>query len=132
MSTELRRALEQVARRFRHVRLWSGLTVCWLVWALTGICLWLIGSRSAEKLIADGWLLVLLGLVVASGFGCAVACPPLGERPPLGGAAHRGQASRAGYGPPGRGRGRRGHACRPAWFLAVRRHSPGAGPPSAK
>ena len=27
MSTELRRALEQVARRFRHVRLWSGLTV---------------------------------------------------------------------------------------------------------
>ena len=30
MSTELRQALEQVARRFRQVRLWSGLALCWL------------------------------------------------------------------------------------------------------
>ena len=44
-------------------------------------------------------------------------------------APHRGQASRAGNRPPGRGRGRRGHALRPAWFLAIRRHSPGPGSP---
>ena len=73
MSTELRRALEQVAQRFRHARLWTGLTLCWLVWALAGVCLWLIGSRSGEKLISDGWLLALLGVVVATGLGCALA-----------------------------------------------------------
>jgi hypothetical protein len=73
MITELRRALEQVARRFRHTRLWAGLTVCWLVWALAGVCLWLIGSQSSEKLISDGWLLALLCLVVVSGVGSALA-----------------------------------------------------------
>ena len=73
MSTELRRALEQVARRFRHARLWSGLTLCWLIWAIAGVCLWVIGSRSGEKLIADGWLLMLFGLVAATGIGCALA-----------------------------------------------------------
>ena len=34
MSTELGRALERVARRYRHVRLWSGLALCWLAWRL--------------------------------------------------------------------------------------------------
>ena len=73
MSTQLRRALEQVARRFRHARLWTGLTLCWLIWALAGVCLWVIGSRSGEKLISDGSLLVLFGLVAATGTGCALA-----------------------------------------------------------
>ena len=36
MSGRLRQALEQVARRFRSVRLWGGLAVCWLVLALVG------------------------------------------------------------------------------------------------
>ena len=34
MSSELRQALEQVAERFRALRLWSGLAVCWLVLAV--------------------------------------------------------------------------------------------------
>ena len=37
MRTELRQVLEQVARRFRKVRLWSSLAVCWLAWALVGL-----------------------------------------------------------------------------------------------
>ena len=36
MSMALRQALEQVARRFRRVRLLSSLAICWLVWALVG------------------------------------------------------------------------------------------------
>ncbi len=72
MSKELRRALEQVAERFRHARLWTGLTLCWLIWALAGVCLWMIGSRSGEKLMSDGWLLTLLGVVVATGIGYAL------------------------------------------------------------
>ena len=73
MSTQLRRALEQVARRFRQARLWTGLTLCWLVWALAGVCLWVIGSHSGEKLISDGSLLILFGLVAATGTACALA-----------------------------------------------------------
>ena len=73
MSTELRRALEQVAQRFRHARLWNGLTLCWLIWALAGVCLWAVGSRSGEKLMSDAWLLALLGAMVATGVGCALA-----------------------------------------------------------
>ena len=36
MSGRLRQALEEVARRFRRVRLWGGLAACWLVLALAG------------------------------------------------------------------------------------------------
>ncbi len=72
MRTELRRALEQVARRFRSERLWTGLTLCWLIWAVVGVCLWLIGLFSGERWISDGWLVVFLGAVVATGIGCAV------------------------------------------------------------
>ena len=72
MSTELRRALEQVATRFRHARLWTGLTVCWLVWALAGLCLWLVGSQWGEKLMPDAWLFAILALVVASGIASAL------------------------------------------------------------
>ena len=50
MSTQLRRALEQVARRFRHARLWTGLTLCWLIWALAGVvqvgAVWLVIATS--------------------------------------------------------------------------------------
>ena len=130
MSTELRRALEQVAQRFRHARLWTGLTVCWLVWALAGVCLWLIGSQSGEKLIPDGWLLALARSRRGEWDRLRARRPPVGARLPLGGPAHRGQASRAGYRSPGRDRGRRGDAIRPARFLAIRRHSPGPRPPA--
>ena len=73
MTMELRRALESVARRFRHVRLWAALALCWLAWAIAGTAMWLIESGSGEKLVSDGWLLVLLGIVTATGVTCAIA-----------------------------------------------------------
>ena len=45
MSRQLRQALERVARRFRHERLWSSLALCWLAWALVG---WGIADCSAS------------------------------------------------------------------------------------
>ncbi len=71
MSAELRQALEQVAHRFRHARLWTGLAFCWLVWALIGVGFWLAGSRSGEKLVPDSWLVALFCIVVATGLLCA-------------------------------------------------------------
>ena len=73
MTMELRRALESVARRFRHVRLWAALALCWLAWAIVGTAMWLIESGSGEKLVSDGWLLVLLGIVSVTGVACAIA-----------------------------------------------------------
>jgi len=72
MSTQLQRALEQVARRFRHVRLWTGLAVCWLIWAVVGAGFYAIESRSAENLISRGSLLALFAAVAATGVACAV------------------------------------------------------------
>ena len=46
MSGRLRQALEQVARRFRRVRLWGGLAACWLVLALVGCAIVLAGPAS--------------------------------------------------------------------------------------
>ena len=73
MTMELRRALEGVARRFRHVRLWSALALCWLAWAIVGTVMWAIESGSGEKLVPDGWLFVLFGLVSVTGVSCAIA-----------------------------------------------------------
>jgi hypothetical protein len=72
MSTELRRALEQVARRFRHARLWTGLALCWFAWALAGVGLWLFGARSGETLVSWRWLMVLFGAAIVTGIGHAV------------------------------------------------------------
>ncbi len=43
MSGRLQEALEQVARRFRRVRLWGGLAACWLVLAIVGLAVARIG-----------------------------------------------------------------------------------------
>src|SRR5260370_186788 len=55
MSTELRQALEEVARRFRHVRLWGGLALCWLAWAVLGLSLSALRSRSGTEPTPAGW-----------------------------------------------------------------------------
>src|SRR5437899_11181332 len=73
MSTELRQALEQVARRFRHVRLWSGLALCWLTWAVLGLGLSVLLSRSGDASIRRGWLLAsFAALAVTSGLACTL------------------------------------------------------------
>jgi hypothetical protein len=73
MSYELRQALEEVARRFRRVRLWSALTLCWLAWAFAGLGLYLISSRQGFEGTAGGWPLAFLaGLAAVTGIACAV------------------------------------------------------------
>src|SRR5262245_22186885 len=63
MITELRQALEQVARRFRSVRLWGGLARCWLAWALIGGGLIAYLSRAGAGPIPVGWLLTATAFI---------------------------------------------------------------------
>jgi hypothetical protein len=67
-STELRRALEKVARRFRRLRLWGGLAICWLAWAACGAVLSAFGVRPAGGSLSI-WF---AGLAAASGLACAL------------------------------------------------------------
>jgi len=72
MSAELRQALELVARRYRRVRLWGGLALCWLAWAVAAA-----GLAGAAARPGGGWvaaprfLATLAALAAASGAGCA-------------------------------------------------------------
>ena len=73
LRIELRQALENVARRFRHARLWSGLAICWLTWALVGLGLYVMVSRSGRALIPGGLLLVSFAvLVVTTALVCVI------------------------------------------------------------
>ena len=73
MSGKLRQALEQVARRFRRVRLWGGLAACWLTLALIGCGLAIVRSESGSGSIPTGWLLASLAILGAiSGLVCAL------------------------------------------------------------
>jgi hypothetical protein len=68
MSKELRQALEEVARRFRQVRLWSGLALCWLAWALVGVALFVTGSRAGkESSLGGAWIAAFAALAAVSG-----------------------------------------------------------------
>jgi hypothetical protein len=72
MNSELRRALEQVARRFRHVRLWGALALCWLAWAIVlGMVVWAL-SYLGETPIPTRWLLGLLAIAVTTGAALAI------------------------------------------------------------
>jgi len=76
MSTELRQALERVARRFRQVRLWTMLAFCWLGWAMIG--LWLVrtsrtGGMGSEILRSQSWLWTTLGAALTTAAICALA-----------------------------------------------------------
>jgi hypothetical protein len=80
MSTELRRALKQVARRFRDTRMSTALALCWFAWALLGAGVWLVGAREGTTLIAARWLLVLSGAAIVTGVACAtVALRSVGD-----------------------------------------------------
>ncbi len=56
MRTELRQVLEQVAWRFRHVRLWSGLALCWLTWVAARPGLLRGRARSGDLAVPGAWL----------------------------------------------------------------------------
>jgi hypothetical protein len=73
MILELRRALERVARRFRRVRLWGSLAICWLAWALVGAGLALVPDRPGLVSISGGWLVAALAVAAAAtGVLCAI------------------------------------------------------------
>lgn len=77
MSTELRQALERVARRFRHVRLWSTLALCWLLWGLIGLGLAVLLAKSgaAESTSTPArWVpAILAALALATGAYTVIA-----------------------------------------------------------
>lgn len=77
MSTELRQALERVARRFRHVWLWSLLALCWLVWGLIGLGLAVLLARSGvteSTTTSANWVpAILAALALVTGASCAIA-----------------------------------------------------------
>ncbi len=71
MSGKLRQALEQVARRFRRLRLWGSLTACWLTLALGGSAIYLLRPGSGAESIPSSWLLAAMALLAAvSGIVC--------------------------------------------------------------
>jgi len=73
MITELRQALEEVARRFRRVRLWSGLAACWLAWALLGVGLSYLWPSLGRAGIPGEWLLAAYAaMAAATGLACVV------------------------------------------------------------
>ena len=64
MRAELRRVLEQVARRARQVNLWLGLAACWLTLAIVAGAVTLLGPWSIEAPIA------LAAIALVSGCAC--------------------------------------------------------------
>jgi hypothetical protein len=73
MTSELRQALEQVARRFRHVRLLSGLALCWLLWACIGLVLSIMLSRPGKELMPKSLLVASFAIIAtATGIFCVI------------------------------------------------------------
>lgn len=66
MTTELRRALERVARRFRGARLRAGLAACWLAWSLVGLGLLMLLARPAAAPIPEAWMLGAFATLAAA------------------------------------------------------------------
>jgi len=67
MNSDLRLALEPVARRFRHVRLWFALALCWLAWAIVGwVVSWFV-THLGNTPIPGWWLLGSLAVATATG-----------------------------------------------------------------
>ena len=70
MRTDLWLALDRVARRFRRQRLWAALAVCWLAWAVVGLALALILSRTGVG-VTTPLVATFLGLSLVTGIACA-------------------------------------------------------------
>ena len=71
MSTELRQALDQVARRFRRLRLWRGLALCWLAWSILALLLYLVSARPGFEWLAGQERLISLAMMAA---GTGILC----------------------------------------------------------
>ncbi|MHB1560732.1 MAG: hypothetical protein ACYC61_25035, partial [Isosphaeraceae bacterium] len=66
MSGRLRQALEQVAVRFRRVRLWTGLAACWLVLAILGGAAAAFGPGPLARFLPAGAIPGLLLLLAGA------------------------------------------------------------------
>jgi hypothetical protein len=72
MNSELKRALDRVAGRLRHVRLWFGLALCWLAWALAGsVARWPL-AYLGMSLIPGAWLLGSFTVAAVTGIAVAI------------------------------------------------------------
>jgi hypothetical protein len=78
MIADLRQALDQVARRFRQVRLWGGLALCWLVLALVGLVVEATVFR-ADPTSAQSVLFLVALSTVAAGVGLVWSLVALGS-----------------------------------------------------
>ncbi|MGO9471404.1 MAG: hypothetical protein ACLQVF_45520 [Isosphaeraceae bacterium] len=72
MNSQLRQSLERVARRFRHARLWSGLALCWLAWAIVGWVVPVVLFHLGKTPIPGSWLLGSFAVAAATGVALAI------------------------------------------------------------
>jgi hypothetical protein len=71
MSNELRQALEQVASRFRSLRLWAALAICWLIWSMIALgILFAISYPELARVPLPRILVPLAFLTVLSALAC--------------------------------------------------------------
>ena len=89
MRQELRRALDEVARRFRRARLWSGLAICWAAWAVVGLGWYAVESFAGTPVMPFEWLVGALVLAAATGLCWTVAALRSARNPPGSPAASR-------------------------------------------
>ena len=71
MTSELREALDAVARRFRSVRLWGLLAAASLAWAAIGLVLAFSIASTTEGTLPEG---LLLGTFLSLTAGTAIVC----------------------------------------------------------
>ena len=79
MSTELSRALDQVAARSRGVRLWGSLALCWLAFALIGWGMVQVMARPGTETYPGAF--VLSWFLTLAGAAIAIASPILRSKP---------------------------------------------------
>ena len=131
MTTELREALNAVARRFRSVRLWSLLAACCLAWAVIGTGLAFAIASTSEGVLPEYLLLgSFLTLTLATALVCGFVALR-SARPALGRSPDRGRTSRARHRTARGPRSRLGRARRPARVLAIGGDPECPGPPAS-
>src|SRR6476620_10826089 len=65
MHRRLHDELEQVAARYRRLRLWQGLAVVWLAVAVVGLCAWALSPVMQVSVRAGASLLAAAGFLLA-------------------------------------------------------------------
>lgn len=77
MNTDLQRALERVAKRYRRARVWGSLALCWLFWAFASVALSMMSSRPGNEWLTSARS---LGVFAACAAFSALVCAILARR----------------------------------------------------